>query len=73
LLLRFIWSFQSFNDVYLLTGGAGGTEVLAVRVYTELITKANIGSASAYGLTMTAVLLVLLAFYFLANRRQEDS
>lgn len=73
LLLRFVWSFQSFNDIYLLTHGAGGTEVLAVRVYTELITKANIGSASAYGLVMTAVLFVLLTLYFLVNRRKAES
>lgn len=72
ILLRFIWSFQSFNDIYLLTGGAGGTQVMAVRVYFELITRANIGSASAYGLLMTVILTVLLALYvFLARRKEE--
>ncbi len=72
LLLRFIWSFQSFNDVYLLTEGAGGTEVLAVRVYSELITRANIGTASATGLMMTAVLLVFLGAYFLLLRKRGE-
>lgn len=70
-LLRFIWSFQSFNDIYLLTGGAGGTQVMAVRVYTELITRANIGSAAAYGLVMSAILAVLLVAYWLIARRKE--
>lgn len=71
ILLRFIWSFQSFNDIYLLTGGAGGTQVMAVKVYTELITRANIGSASAYGLIMTVILAVLLVVYVLVGMRKE--
>lgn len=72
ILLRFIWSFQSFNDIYLLTGGAGGTQVMAVRVYNELITRADIGSAAAYGLLMSLILTVLLAIYVLLSRRKEE-
>ena len=30
--LRFIWTFNSFDDIYLLTGGGAGTEVVSVRV-----------------------------------------
>lgn len=71
ILLRFIWSFQSFNDIYLLTGGAGGTQVMAVRVYHELITRANIGSASAYGILMSVILTVLLVAYVFVTRRKE--
>ncbi|TMR25295.1 sugar ABC transporter permease [Nonomuraea turkmeniaca] len=71
IVLRFIWSFQNFNDIYLLTGGAGGTEVLAVRVYEELVTRANIGTASATGLLMTAMLLVLLFVYGWMIRRER--
>lgn len=71
LLLRFIWSFQNFNDVYLLTEGAGGTQVMAIKVYTELITRADIGSAAAYGLLMSAILCVLLSGYVLLSRRKE--
>ncbi|MDW5323880.1 sugar ABC transporter permease [Plantactinospora sp. KLBMP9567] len=71
LLLRFIWSFQNFNDVYLLTEGAGGTQVMAIKVYTELITRADIGSAAAYGLLMSLILSVLLAGYVLLSRRRE--
>ncbi|MEN3612137.1 sugar ABC transporter permease [Plantactinospora sp. ZYX-F-223] len=71
LLMRFIWSFQSFNDVYLLTEGAGGTQVMAIKVYTELITRADIGSAAAYGLLMSLILCLLLAGYLLLSRRKE--
>jgi len=68
--LRFIWSFQSFNDIYLLTGGAGGTQVLAVRVYEELTTKGNIGTASALGLVMMAILSVFLIIYVRMSRKE---
>ena len=27
--LRFIWTFNNFDDIYLLTGGGAGTEVVA--------------------------------------------
>ncbi|HLV56910.1 MAG TPA: sugar ABC transporter permease [Actinotalea caeni] len=70
-LLRFIWSFQNFNDIYLLTQGAGGTEVMAVKVFKELTVRADVGSAAAYGLWMTAILLVFGVLWALANRRKE--
>jgi multiple sugar transport system permease protein len=70
-LLRFIWSFQSFNDIYLLTEGAGGTQVMAIKVYTQLVNRADIGSAAAYGMLMSVILCVLLAGYVLLSRRKE--
>ncbi|MGK3952442.1 carbohydrate ABC transporter permease [Microbacterium sp. I2] len=71
-LLRFIWTFQSFSEVYLLTEGAGGTQVMALKVYTELVTRADIGSAAAYGLLMSVVLISLLAVYVALSRRRVD-
>jgi multiple sugar transport system permease protein len=71
-LLRFIWTFQSFSEIYLLTEGAGGTQVMALKVYTELVTRADIGSAAAYGLLMSVVLISLLAVYVALSRRKVD-
>ncbi|MFC9561419.1 carbohydrate ABC transporter permease [Agromyces sp. NPDC056965] len=71
-LLRFIWTFQSFSEIYLLTEGAGGTQVMALKVYTELVTRADIGSAAAYGLLMSVVLIALLAVYVALSRRKVD-
>lgn len=71
-LLRFIWTFQSFSEIYLLTEGAGGTQVMALKVYTELVTRADIGSAASYGLLMSVVLVVLLSAYVLLSRRKVD-
>ena len=71
-LLRFIWTFQNFNDIYLLTGGAGGTKVIAVRVYEELTNKADLGTASALGLVMTAVLVGFLITYVRMSRAEVE-
>lgn len=73
LLLRFIWSFQTFNEVYLLTGGAAGTQVLGVRIYNELIGRSNIGSASAVGLAMTAMLAGFIVIYLYLSRNEESA
>jgi len=39
--LRFIWTFNNFDDIYLLTGGGSGTQVVAVRVYDYLDRKST--------------------------------
>lgn len=62
--LRFIFTFNEFDDVYLLTGGAAGTQVASVRVYDLLTARGDIGAASAQALVLAAVLVVLLAVYF---------
>ncbi|HET6530103.1 MAG TPA: sugar ABC transporter permease [Actinoplanes sp.] len=68
--LRFIMTFNKFDDVYLLTGGGAGTEVVSVRVYEYLTARFDIGAASAQALVLAAGLVVLLAIYlkFLAPR-----
>ncbi|MGP3932170.1 carbohydrate ABC transporter permease [Nonomuraea sp. KM88] len=71
LLLRFIWTFQTFNEVYLLTGGAAGTQVLAVRVYNELVVRSDIGSASGVGVAITLILAVFITAYLVLQRRRE--
>jgi multiple sugar transport system permease protein len=62
--LRFIFTFNEFDDVYLLTGGAAGTQVASVRVYDLLTGRGDIGAASAQALVLAGVLIVLLAVYF---------
>ena len=62
--LRFIFTFNEFDDIYLLTGGAAGTEVVSVRVYDLLTSRGDIGAASAQALVLALVLIILLALYF---------
>ena len=70
-LLRFIWTFNNFDDIYLLTGGGSGTEVASVRVFNYLTARGDIGAASAQALVLAAVLIVLVAIYFRFAAREE--
>ena len=72
--LRFIMTFNKFDDVYLLTGGGAGTEVVTVRVYQFLTARFDIGAASAQALVLALGLVLLLAVYlrFLAPRVEES-
>ncbi|NGN65188.1 sugar ABC transporter permease [Streptomyces sp. A7024] len=73
--LRFIMSFNKFDDVYLLTGGGSGTDVAAVRVYDFLTSRYDVGAAAAQALVLAVILMVLLGLYFkfFAKRVQEES
>ena len=62
--LRFIWTFNEFDDIYLLTGGGGGTEVVSVRIYDYLIGRGDLSSAAALSLVLAGSLAILLFVYF---------
>jgi len=61
--LRFIFTFNAFDEIYLLTGGGAGTEVLATQVYSFLTARNDVGASSAVAMVMAAVLAVLLLAY----------
>jgi multiple sugar transport system permease protein len=71
--LRFIWTFNSFDDIYLLTGGGAGTEVVAVSVFNSLTARGDIGGAAAQALVLAAVLAVLISVYFWRFAPREES
>ena len=70
--LRFIFTFNAFDEIYLLTGGGAGTEVLATQVYSLLIGRADVGASAAVAMFMAAVLAVFLFVYvrFFAGRQE---
>src|SRR5215212_4802229 len=61
--LRFIFTFNDFDEVYLLTGGGAGTQVLAVQVYSFLSARNDIGGGAAVAMFMAAGLVILLVIY----------
>ncbi len=63
-LLRFIFTFNKFDDVFLLTGGAAGTQVMPVKIVEWLRGRSDIGAAAALAIVLALILLVLLAIYF---------
>ena len=72
--LRFIWTFNSFDDIYLLTGGGAGTEVVSVSVFNALTARGDIGGAAAQALVLAAILAVLVGLYLwrLAPREEQS-
>lgn len=72
--LRFIWTFNKFDDVYLLTGGGAGTQVASVRVYELLTSQADVGGAAAQAMVLAVTLMVCLLVYFaLLGRRGKEA
>jgi multiple sugar transport system permease protein len=70
--LRFIWTFNNFDDIYLLTGGGANTQVVAVRVYDYLINRGDIGAAAAQALVLAVILAVLVTVYLKLFGRSEE-
>jgi multiple sugar transport system permease protein len=70
--LRFIWTFNNFDDIYLLTGGGAGTEVVSVRVFRYLTARGDIGAAAAQALVLAAILAVVVTLYLKFFGRREE-
>ncbi len=70
--LRFIWTFNSFDDIYLLTGGGAGTEVVSVRVFNALTARGDIGAASAQALVLAVILAVFVGVYLRRFAAREE-
>ncbi|MCQ6273259.1 sugar ABC transporter permease [Pseudarthrobacter sp. R1] len=70
--LRFIWTFNSFDDIYLLTGGGAGTEVVAVTVFNFLTARGDIGAASAQALVLALILGLFVGIYIKFFAKKEE-
>lgn len=63
-LFRFIWTFNKFDDIFLLTRGQAGTKVLTIKVYDYAFGEFNIGAGSAVAMILFLVLSLFLVIYF---------
>ncbi len=63
-LLRFIWTFNKFDDIFLLTGGAAGTRTLTVAVYDQAFALSDLGAGAAMAVVLFVILAIFLVFYF---------
>jgi multiple sugar transport system permease protein len=67
--LRFVFTFSKFDDVYLLTGGGSGTEVVSVRVFELLTSRKDVSAACAQAVVLAVVLVIFLMIQRRATRR----
>ncbi|WP_055701414.1 carbohydrate ABC transporter permease [Streptomyces silaceus] len=72
--LNFIWNFNSFALVYVLTqGGPGGrTRLPMLFAYEEAFRYGQFGYAAAMGCVMVAVISVILAVYLVGRLKGGD-
>lgn len=70
-LLRFIWTFNKFDDIFLLTGGNAGTRTLTVNVYEQAFAVSNIGAGAAVAVVIFLCLLLFSVFFFKFVSREE--
>jgi multiple sugar transport system permease protein len=67
--LRLVWSFTEFNDIYLLTKATADTEVWSTRVYDLLNSQHNVGAAAAQTLVLAAIPLVFVWPWLRTHKR----
>lgn len=70
-LLRFIWTFNKFDDIFLLTGGNAGTRTLTVNVYEQAFAISNIGAGAAVAVVIFGCLLLFSVFFFRVMSQEE--
>lgn len=70
-LLRFIWTFNKFDDIFLLTGGNAGTRTLTVNVYEQAFAVSNIGAGAAVAVVIFGCLILFSVVFFKYVSREE--
>lgn len=72
-LLLFLWTFKEFTYIYVLTGGGPGraTETLVIQVYYQAFQFLNFGYASAIGVVILVICVVLSVIYLKLLYGQE--
>ena len=62
-LLRLIWTFNKFDDIYLLTSGGFGTKVLPVLTYEFCFKMLDFGRGAASAMILLVILVLFMLFY----------
>jgi len=62
-LLRLMWTFNKFDDIFLLTGGGFGTKVLPVLTYEFSFKLFDFGRGAATAMILLVILLIFMGLY----------
>ena len=73
MLMRFIFLFNKWDIIYLLTGGGplDATSTLPMMLYTTAFSSYNLGRAAALGVVMFIILYISSKFYYKLNELAE--
>ena len=71
-LLRFIWTFNKFDDIFLLTGGNAGTRTFTVNVYEQAFAISNLGAGAAVAVVIFMFLLVFSILFIKFTPKDES-
>lgn len=73
-MLDFIWTLQSFNVVWMLTGGGPveKTEMLSIYIYKLAFQKVNYSMASTTA-TVLLVLCIIFAIFYVRQQKKVRS
>ena len=62
-LLRLLWTFNKFDDIFLLTGGGFGTKVLPVLTYEFSFRLYDFGRGSATAMILLIIVIIFMGIY----------
>ena len=71
-LLRLMWTFNKFDDIFLLTGGGFGTKVLPVLTYEFSFRLFDFGRGAAAAMILLVILIVFMLIYVRVVMRNVD-
>lgn len=71
-LLRLMWTFNKFDDIFLLTGGGFGTKVLPVLTYEFSFRLFDFGRGAATAMILLVILVIFIAFYIAIVMRNAE-
>ena len=71
-LLRLMWTFNKFDDIFLLTGGGFGTKVLPILTYEFSFRLFDFGRGAAAAMILLVILVVFMALYVGIVMRNVD-
>ena len=71
-LLRLLWTFNKFDDIWLLTGGGYGTNVLPVLTFQFSFKTWDFGKGAATAMILLVALVIFIALYVIFVMRNSD-
>ena len=71
-LLRMLWTFNKFDDIFLLTGGGFGTKVMPILTYEFSFKTFNFGKGAAAAMIQLMIVLVFMVVYLRVVMKEED-